>query len=393
MSIGERPDVLSPEAPQGLPGRRFLAGLSPRGRRYAILLAILLALLAVVILIALWYAWTRKPLTELPEAVGIARSVPPRFLFSIYDVGSPIGVAVSPSGDRVYVSESDGERAVKVFDRDGKLLQSLVPPGSTRLIRSPVYIALDDQGRVYVTDRLQHAIFIYGPDGKYLDSMFSPTLRLRAWAMETGGEQYGQPDLELIYLFGDKHVLARRPDGTVLSPLPTPTYDAWAPLGIAWANGNLYITEVTKGYHRVMVFDRDLKQVLEFGREGTGQGEFSYPNGIALDRQGQIYVTDSNNGRVQVFSPKGEFLELFGSGWALPRGIKIDNQGRVYVVDVLEHKLRVLQTGAADRQLYDVGEEGNDDGKFILPNDVAIDGAGKVYVVDRRNNRLQVWTY
>lgn len=393
MSTGSGPEVLSAETPAGSRGPGFLAGLSPRGRRYAIALALLLVLLVLVVSVVLWYLWSRKPLTELPAAEVVARSVPPRFLFSVYDVRSPIGVAVSPRGDKLYVSESGGEREVKVFDRDGKLLYSLVPPGSNALARSPLYIALDDQGRVYVTDRTQHAIFIYSPDGKHLDSLLSPTVRLKAWVMDAGDEAYRQPDLELIYLFGDKHVLARKPDGTLLPPLPAPQYDVWAPIGITWANGNLYVTEVTQGHHRVMVFDRDLKLVLEFGRQGTGLGEFSYPNGVAVDHLGQIYVTDSNNGRVQVFSPKGEFLQLLGSGWSLPRGIKIDSRGRVYVADTIGQTIRVLQTSGTGTLLFNVGEEGNDDAQFAFPNDIALDTTGRLYVADRQNHRLQVWAY
>jgi len=393
MTTGNQAKLFTPETQGASPRPGFLGRLSPRGRRYAILLVILLALLAVVVCVAIWYTWTRKPLTELPEAVGVARVVPPRFLFSLYDVNSPIGVTVSSSGNRVYVSESDGAREVKVFDRDGKLLQKLVPPGSTPLVRSPLYIALDDRGWVYVTDRLQHAVFIYGPDGKHIDTLLSPTLRLKSWAAETGGEQYRQPDLEFMFLFGDKHVLAQRPDGSVLAPLTPPVFDVWAPFGITWANGNLYVTEVTKGHHRVIVFDRELKKLFEFGREGTAEGEFSYPNGIAVDTQGRIYVADSNNGRVQLFSPKGEFLRLVGGGWALPRGIRVDSQGRIYVADALDHKVRVLQLDGNGRLLYDVGAEGNGEGEFLFPNDVALDNTGKVYVADRQNNRLQVWTY
>ena len=134
-------------------------------KRRALLIALLLFLLSLLCCVALVfvrYLWRPEPLPELlPLPVNV--NTPPHYLFSIYGVDKPVGVAVSPQGDRIYVTETGGERMSKMFDRDGDPLGSFAPPRTRPGERSPVYVATDGAGRVFVTDRLQHAVFVYDP--------------------------------------------------------------------------------------------------------------------------------------------------------------------------------------------------------------------------------------
>ena len=81
----------------------------------------------------------------------------------------------------------------------------------------------------------------------------------------------------------------------------------------------------------------------------------------------------------------------------LPRGLAIDDQGRLFVVDTTDHMVRLFTTGASptDHPTYvgSFGDEGHDDGKFTFPNGLATDTRGRVYVADRENNRIEVWGY
>lgn len=374
-----------------------------RGKRTRVALLTGLFLLLVGVS-GLWayYLRTRKPITAvLPPAPAVAQVFKPRYLFSIYGVTAPIGVAATPPGDRIYVTESGGERLVRAFDRDGRELFTFSPPGSSPASRSPVYVALDNGGNVYVTDRLQHAIYVYTADGQYLDTILSPAVRLRDWARSNGGPEYAAPGLSYIYLFGQKEVLVRKPDGESLDPLPVPDYTVWAPLGINVVDNTLYITELTMGYHRVMALDmKDGDVHLEFGTQGQDRGQFYYPNGTAVDAQRRIYVSDSNNGRLQVFSSRGEHLAILntgvgGSRMSMPRGVWIDSQDRLYVVDTVGqtvHTYHVDDSGELE-PLFTFGSPGVDDSQFNYPNDIAVDDRGRLYVTDTFNNRVQVWTY
>ncbi|MFQ5854383.1 MAG: SMP-30/gluconolactonase/LRE family protein [Anaerolineae bacterium] len=334
-------------------GRRWLKRLEARwaatDRRQRIRVAVLAGLLLLLINVSsLWvyYARTRKPLPAvLPPAPAVARAFKPHFLFSIYDVEEPVGVAVTPQGDRVYVVESGGERQIHVFDRDGNPLFTFAPPESKPLECAPVYITLDADGKVYVSDRRRHTIDIYTPDGDYQGQVSAPT-----------------------------------PDGY------------WAPLGVSFVGGQLYVTDVTKHEHRVMVLTPAGELLMSFGKEGKEPGQFWFPNDVAVDAKGRLYVSDGNNGRLQVFDPDGQFLyEL--RGLSLPRGMAIDAD-RLYVVDAVGQGVNVYDiSGEVVRELFIFGDFGIEDGRFNFPNDIAVDETGRLYIADRVNNRVQVWSY
>lgn len=322
----------------------------PRWLRFALpaALAVILAWTAFL----WWRSFTGN--AGLPEAPGPARagSEIASYDSSFLDVSQPMGVAVSPDGQRIYVSNSSGDRTVSVFDPDGNLIQSLAPPDTSAAARVPVYLAVDSGGRLFVTDREQAKIFVYDTEGNFT--------------------------------------------GTFPSSPPAD----WHPLGVSVDNhDNVYVTDVTPDRHRIIVFGPDGSQRLEFGTQGSGQGQFWFPNAVAVDQQGRIYVADSNNGRVQYFSADGTYIGELGRGLGpgdleLPRGLAIDPQGRMYVVDIQHQDVAVYQTGdGAPVSLGSFGSEGAADGQFEYPNGIALDGNGRLYITDKDNGRVQVWEY
>jgi DNA-binding beta-propeller fold protein YncE len=84
------------------------------------------------------------------------------------------------------------------------------------------------------------------------------------------------------------------------------------------------------------------------GGKGFARGQFDFPRGIAADRSGNILVADTNNGRIQKFSPAGVFLSMLGSPGhgpgelTDPNGIAVDSKGNVYVADVGNHRVQKL---------------------------------------------------
>jgi len=182
-----------------------------------------------------------------------------------------------------------------------------------------------------------------------------------------------------------------------------------------------------------------VSNMFEGGR-GTGKGEFDSPTGIAVDRNGNFFVADTNNGRIEKFSPTGAFLDVIGikgSGQGLlgaPNGIAVDSTGNIYVADASNHRVQkrsadgkliaewrgpdvgfygprriaigpddsvyVMDQGRTrvvkfnpDGQVLTVwGTKGSGDGQFDDPASVAVDPrANKVYVADPRNKRIQVF--
>ena len=88
----------------------------------------------------------------------------------------------------------------------------------------------------------------------------------------------------------------------------------------------------------MLVLDPAGKLKLSFGSQGEEDGQFWFPNGIAVDSQGRIFVADSNNGRMQAFDKDGKFLFMISRGMSpgdlsMPRGIAIDSENRLLIAD------------------------------------------------------------
>lgn len=304
-----------------------------------------------------YYAITKQPLPfmpglpEVPIIGGAIKALPPRYVFSIHGVTQPLGVALSPDGKRVYVTEGSGQRLVRFFDPEGKPLGAFPPPpGAEKLLRLPVSVAIGQDGKVYVSDRVMRAVHIYKPDGAYV-SPFLPQ--------------------------GSAGLLAE--------PLALTLDD----------KGELYVTEVSLGAHRVMEFTPAGQLKRAFGREGRGEGEFSFPNAIVIDRQGRFYISDSNNNRVLYFDKDGTYLGRLPGLMGMPRGLALDDLGRLYVVDSIGAAVWVFDTKEKPAKLlFTFGVPGAEDGQFRYPNGIAVDGrTGRVYVTDFANNRVSVWAY
>lgn len=376
-----------------------------RHRRLLLLILLLLLMLCCCVsFLFLQYLMNRTPLPELIPGVNL--SYPPHYLFSIYGLDGPVGVATSPDGGRIYVAETRGERLIKVFDRNGTPLFSFAPPNTTAASRSPVYFAVHPNGMVFVTDRLQNAIYIYDADGKYIDTILSPTLTLSEYVSKhSGGLSEGMSYSYNIF----ENAVRYQKQGEQEQLLPSPDKSEWNPLGIRFDNdGNLMLTDPSGESHVVRVFpEANLLNIREdfnpsalvFGSTGQGQGEFLYPNVAVADSKSRYYVSDGNNGRISVWDPTGTFLFDFGANasegaLSLPRGMFINEKDQLHIVDAVGQDVKVYDV-SGDTPVFQFlfGGWGADDGLFNYPNDIWLDNIGRIYVADRENNRVEVWSY
>ena len=325
---------------------------TPARRRRLTLLVVLFGAAVALLLFSAWYLVTRKPISELPLP-GLTVEAVPSYSFSVYGVTRPTGVAVSADGERIYVTQTEADPAVLVFDGKGNRLTTLQAPPNSGSDHVPVYVAINPlTGDLYVSDRPAASVYVYSRDGDYLRTFETP-----------------------VNLHG------------------------WQPLGLAFnATGDLFVTDVSGPFNRVHQFAPDGALVRSIGEPG----QFSFPNGIAVDAAGNLYVADSNNGRLVVFDASGRQRAVVRRGpgagdLGMPRGTTVDDLGRLYVVDTSGQVVKVYHalSVADDPPAYigQFGTEGVDDGAFHYPNGVAADARARIYVADWDNNRVQVWTY
>ncbi len=172
------------------------------------------------------------------------------------------------------------------------------------------------------------------------------------------------------------------------------------PSGVAVdpSSGNIVVADRVN--HRIQVFDSSGSFLTKFGSFGSGDGQFSAPLGVAVDpSSGNIVVADENNHRIQVFDSSGSFLTKFGSlgsgngqfSLSSPVGVAVDpSSGNIVVADFNNHRIQVFDSSGSF--LTKFGSLGSGDGQFNLPLGVTVDpSSGNILVADRNNNRIQVF--
>ena len=175
-----------------------------------------------------------------------------------------------------------------------------------------------------------------------------------------------------------------------------------APRDIATApDGSLYVADSRN--HRIVHLDAQGMYLNSWGGFGdvlAGEvpgGLFNEPWGLAVGPDGLVYVADTWNHRIQVFSPDGTFLRMWNAfdivgtidGFWGPRGIAIDQANRVFVTDT--GKQRVVVFDSMGNYLTQFGGIGLEAGKLDEPVGIAVADDGRVYIADTWNYRVQVF--
>lgn len=335
--------------------------MSRRSIRQIVVIVVLLIILA---LLGVGY-WNYSQTRSFGLDIAFNQSemlTPPQYLYSFAGEGEdrlarPLGVLAE--GGRIYVTDSR-RGVVDVFTATGTHTATW---GSEVLV-TPLYLAMHPvSGDLYVSDRRLRSIEIFGPDGAHKGS-FDPML----------------PEEEL------------------------PEFDTqgvqWAPVALDFAaDGSLYVAEILKG-HRLLIFAPDGAFKRSVGTAGlvndakSGEAVFQFPNSVKVEGD-EVWVSDSNNRRIQVFDLDGEFSRLVVTQ-GLPRGFdflpKLEEEEpvRLVVIDTLAHDATIWDAGRAQKVLT-FGGRGVLEGQFNYPNDTSIDAQRRIFVADTANGRIQVW--
>jgi DNA-binding beta-propeller fold protein YncE len=189
------------------------------------------------------------------------------------------------------------------------------------------------------------------------------------------------------------HVQHLDHDGKYLNGWRMPDWKNGKPVGVSVGpDGNLYVPDTH--YHRVVVYSPQGVLLRQWGKEGTGPGEFIYPTDVAFDTHGHIFVSEyGDNDRIQVFDHAGNRLYVFGKfgdgngEFSRPQSMVIDGDN-VYVTDACNHRINVFKTDGTF--VRNMGNCGSGLGQFRFPYGLDEDAEGRLVVCEFGNNRVQL---
>jgi sugar lactone lactonase YvrE len=292
-----------------------------------------------------------------------------------------MGLAIDTAGN-VYVADSHNN-LIRKISTDGTVttlagsgtVGSADGKGAAASFFNPAGVAVDKSGIVYVADTHNNLIRKISADGTV------STVRGK-WAREAI----------------NKFDTAGRYDN---------------PMGIAVdAAGNIYVADWEHDQVRKVSADGKITTLAGTGERGSEDGagakaSFYLPEGIAADKEGNVYVTDTYNNLIRKIDTAGVVTTIAGkikkgradgkgtaASFFHPDGIAVDKNHTIYIADTGNHLIRKISPGGVVTTVAGSGTRGSEDGSpkaasFNRPMGIAVDAAGNVYVADYQNNLVR----
>jgi sugar lactone lactonase YvrE len=262
----------------------------------------------------------------------------------------------------------------------------------------PYGVAVDTKGLVYVADQRVGAVFIFNPETHQTQLIRNGYEAHFGWingvALDDEDRLFvSDGKLHRVLVFNTAHELQGQiTDGLV------------DPVGLAIDNNNRFLYVVDTQQDQVIVYDADtLKLLRRIGTGGknhylTSAGDFAAPQCVAVDKEGNVYVSDTLNDRIEIFDADGTFISTFGKPgdgpgyFARPKGIAIDSDGHIWVADEMQDRLQVFNRDGQLLTYIGIGH-GELPGQFNALVGVAIDKHDRVFTTEQYPGRLQIFRY
>ena len=257
---------------------------------------------------------------------------------------TPYGL-VADNGSVIYVADPSAG-VVHRYDLGRRDVSSISQAGDD-ILASPVGLALDQSGKLYVSDSVNGKVYLFSPDGAFLNTV------------------------------GGGPGVFQRPAGLALD-----------------SGGNLFVVDVLA--HKLKVFDGNGRYIGDFPPEGAGE-HLNLPSNVVIDQKDSVFITDSMNFSVKVYNRDGKYVRSIGQigdapgSFARPRGIAVDSDGHLYVVDASFDNFQIFDQEG--KLLLFVGKSGKNPGEFFLPSGIFIDRNDRIYISDTYNHRIQIFEY
>jgi sugar lactone lactonase YvrE len=263
---------------------------------------------------------------------------------------------------------------------------------------APYLMAEDSKNQLYVVDQKVGAIFIFNIESREDVTMIRNGYEAHfSWVNGIAID-----DDDRLFVTDGKlhHVLVFNTKHEVVDQI---TDGLNTPVGVAIDNENRLLYVVDTQADQVFVFDADsFKLLRKLGtpnkkHELTTPGDFSLPTGAAVDKDGNVFISDTMNSRIEMFDADGKFIRQFGKNCdgpgctPKPKGIGVDSDGHVWVADAMLDSLQIFTNEGALAGY--VGTHGNLPGQFSSLQGVFVDKDNRVFASDQYPGRVQMFRY
>ncbi|MGV1047938.1 MAG: 6-bladed beta-propeller [Solirubrobacterales bacterium] len=316
----------------------------------------------------------------------------------------PEGIAVDASGN-IWVSDTYGGRVQK-FSEGGAFIKALGTKGSgSGQLGEPTSLDVGPDGKVWITDWQNNRVAVFSEAGEFV----------RQFGSEGAGNgQFNRPDAinidsRGVVRVGDQNngrIQAFNQNGEYVAQFGSKgtgvgQFSFSYPMGLTSdSRGHFWIADTNNNRIQKWTIPNYIPDYTaaaggSFGSAGSGNGQFNLPGDIALDPSGNLWITDTNNNRIEKFNSSGTYLSKFGSLGSgngqlnRPASIAVDASGNLWVADANNN--RIQKFNSKGEFLLKVGSLGTGNGAFSAPEGIAIGPEGNLWVADTKNGRLQVF--
>jgi DNA-binding beta-propeller fold protein YncE len=263
-------------------------------------------------------------------------------------IGAPSAIRYDSQGHMFLLNR--GPQALVEFDENGKFIRIF----GDGLLKRAHGLRIDDAGNLWVTDGLAHVVMKLNRQGEILLTLGTKG-EAGKWDEASGSHYFNQPNDLAFGRNGDIFVVQGH----------TPEGDGGDP--------------------RVLKFDKTGKFIKTWGGRGAEPGQFTEAHGIAVDRQGQLWVTDRENQRIQIFDQDGTYIRELKYG-GLPSSLIIGDE-YIWVANGFAGQL--LQLDLNGKVLAAIGKLGKGVGEFTEAHSVTVSPTGEIWVGDSVGNAVQ----
>ncbi len=241
------------------------------------------------------------------------------------------------------------------------------------------------KGKIYISDRKFLKVLTVDLEKKVLDSIAGPYQSAGIWVTDDDYKYIADFNEKQVVVFDANNRISRVYAGEELFDKPT---------DVAVFGNRVYVCDLNR--HQVLVLDKvSGESIQEIGGIGTEEGKFYKPTHVIVDKEGNLYVNDFFNLRVQKFDAEGNFLKAFGQPgdtlgeFARPKGIGIDREGHLYAVDAAFENVQIFDDDTTDLLLF-FGSFGLEPGNMYLPNGIYIDYHNVDYFKEYADNNFEL---